>query len=92
MKNANEQTQGYDTRTIRRGGTVDWTINVTEACQKRGIENAYQLWQKIGGSKGTTAQLFDGTSTMIKLETMNRLQSDLGITPFEYLSNVGTAR
>ena len=64
---------------------TNWKINVSEACKKRNIENAYQLWQKIGGSKETTAKLFEGESTMIKTETMNRLQDTLGITPFEYL-------
>lgn len=66
---------------------ANWVINVKEACEKRGIENPYQLWQKIGGSKDTTAQLWAGKMTMIKTETMNRLQADLGITPFEYLRN-----
>jgi DNA-binding Xre family transcriptional regulator len=68
-------------------GSANWTISVKEACEKRGIENPYQLWQKIGGSKATTAQLWDGQSTMIKTETMNRLHSLLGITPFEYIRN-----
>jgi DNA-binding Xre family transcriptional regulator len=65
----------------------NWVIDVTEACQKRGIENPYQLWQKIGGSKATTAQLFSGASEMIRTETMNRLHDILGISPFEYILN-----
>lgn len=68
-------------------GNADWVIDVTEACQKRGIENPYQLWQKIGGSKSTSIQLFSGESQMIRTETMNRLHIDLGITPFEYIKD-----
>jgi DNA-binding Xre family transcriptional regulator len=66
----------------------NWVINVTAACESRGIKNPYQLWQRIGGSKATTAQLFQGKSQMIRTETMNRLQKELGITPFEYLINM----
>jgi hypothetical protein len=65
----------------------NWVIDITAACRQRGIENAYQLWQKIGGSKATTAQLFSGRSEMIRIETMNRLHSILGISPFEYIIN-----
>jgi hypothetical protein len=64
-----------------------WVIDVTEACHKRNIENPYQLWQKIGGSKGTAAQLFAGTSQMIRTDTMDTLHRVLGITPFEYIVN-----
>lgn len=67
---------------------ANWTIDITEAAQKRGIENAYQLWQKIGGSKSTSIELFNGVKQMIRTETMNRLHSELGITPFEYIRNV----
>ena len=66
---------------------ADWFIDITEACRKRGIQNPYQLWQKIGGSKMTTAKLFGGQMTMITTETMNKLQDLLGITPFEYIKN-----
>jgi hypothetical protein len=66
---------------------ANWVIDITDACVKRGIENPYQLWQRIGGSKATTAKLFEGTSVMIQTETMNRLHKVLGITPFEYLIN-----
>ena len=66
---------------------ANWVIDIKEAARKRGIDNAYQLWQKVGGSKATTAALFDGSSTMIKLETMNKLHRVLGITPFEYIRN-----
>lgn len=66
-----------------------WVIDVTEACKNRGIENPYQLWQKIGGSKQTTAQLFAGTSKMIQTETMNRLYNILGIAPVEYIIRKG---
>lgn len=70
-------------------GGVDWVVNIKDALTKRGIENAYQLWLKIGGSKATASQLWEGNSKMIRLETMNRLQDVLGITPFEYLKDNG---
>jgi hypothetical protein len=71
----------------RARSNANYVIDITEACLKRGIENPYQLWQKIGGSKATTAQLFGGTSSMIRTETMNRLHQLIGITPFEYIIN-----
>ena len=64
-----------------------WIIDLQGACTSRGIRNAHQLWLKIGGSKGTAAQLWAGSTVMIKLETLNRLQNDVGISPFEYLRN-----
>lgn len=66
-----------------------WTIDITEAAQKRGIDNAYQLWQKIGGSKSTSVELFNGVKGMIRTETMNRLHKELGMLPWEYIKNVG---
>jgi len=66
---------------------ANWVINVTEACSRRGIHNPYQLWQKIGGSKQTTAGLFKGEMTMIRTETMNKLHNVLGISPHEYIVN-----
>lgn len=71
---------------------AEWVINIQEAAEKRGIENPYQLWQKLGGSKQTAAQLWKGETTMIKTETMNHIQNVLGINPFEYIFNEGTRR
>ena len=62
---------------------VVWKIDIKTPCEKRGINNAFQLWLKIGGSKATTAQLFNGSSKMIRLETINKLYSELGILPTE---------
>lgn len=71
--------------------TANWVINITEAAARRGIDNPYQLWQKIGGSKQTTAMLFSGKSNMIRLDTMNKIEDILGIRPFEYIRNEATA-
>ena len=66
---------------------ISWIIDITEAAKKRGIDNPYQLWQKIGGSKETTARLFSGGGQMIRTDTMNKIQEILGIHPFEYIFN-----
>ncbi|MDQ3798017.1 MAG: helix-turn-helix transcriptional regulator [Acidobacteriota bacterium] len=71
-------------RTIKRD--TRWKIHLKAALRKRGIKNAFGLWQKIGGSKQTAAELFNGSVTMIRLETFDRLEDSLGITPFEILS------
>lgn len=68
-------------------GKVEYRIDIQDALQRRGIENPYQLWQKIGGSKATTALLWKGTATQIQLETMNKLHNIVGISPVEYISN-----
>lgn len=60
-------------------------VDVRDACIRRGVDNAYQLWLKIGGSKATAALLWDGTAKQIQMETMNKLRDLLGITPPEYL-------
>ena len=61
----------------------EWRIDVKTPCERRGIKNAYQLWQKIGGSKDTTAQLFSGNTQMIRVDTINKLYAILGILPME---------
>lgn len=70
-----------------RVGKANWTIRVKDAAEKRGIANPYQLWLKIGGSKATTSQIWDGSPTMVRMETLNRIQELLGISPHEILVN-----
>lgn len=69
---------------------ANYGIDIKDALQRRGIDNAYQLWQKINGSKATAALLWEGTAKQIQMETMNKLHSILGISPAEYLVNKGT--
>lgn len=71
----------------RERANAEWKINIQEACEKRGIKNPYQLWQKLGGSKETTAKLWSGNSVMITTSIMNKLHDRVGITPFEYMKN-----
>ncbi len=66
---------------------ADYGIDIQDALIRRGIENPYQLWQKISGSKETTAILWAGTAKQIHMETMNKLYNILGIAPAEYLVN-----
>lgn len=61
----------------------EWKLDVKRACERRGIKNPYQLWQRIGGSKQTTAQLFAGDTKMIRLDTINKLYETLQILPVE---------
>jgi len=65
-----------------------WRLNLKEALRKRGIDHAFALWQKIGGSKQTASDLFNGKVTMVRLETFDRLDETLGITPFELFEKV----
>jgi len=44
---------------------------------------------KLGGSKATTALLWEGTAKQIQMNTMNKLHDILGISPPEYLVNRG---
>ena len=62
-----------------------WKLNAKAALEKRGIVNPFGLWQKIGGSKETATHLFNGTTTMVRLDTFNRLEEHFGITPYEIL-------
>ncbi|MBS1797374.1 MAG: helix-turn-helix transcriptional regulator [Acidobacteria bacterium] len=64
-----------------------WKIDARKALEKRGINKPFALWQKIGGSKETATQLFNGTVVMIRLETFDRLWNELGISPFEIIVN-----
>jgi DNA-binding Xre family transcriptional regulator len=64
---------------------MKWKINLKAALEKRRIENGNELWLKIGGSKETAYNLFNGTVKMIRLETFDRLEDVLGITPYEIL-------
>lgn len=65
----------------------NWVIELRQACINQGIDNAFQLWQKIGGSKATTAQLWKGQTKMIKVDTINRLHNLARISPDKYLNN-----
>lgn len=71
---------------------ADFKIDLQGPLLHRGVENAHQLWQKIGGSKATSASLFNGKNKQIKLETMNKLYNEFGMIPSEYLINIGTGR
>ena len=62
-----------------------WKINLRNALEKRGVENGNALWLKIGGSKETAYDLFNGRVKMIRLETLDRLEEAFGISPYEIL-------
>lgn len=66
---------------------ADWVIDLREPLRKRGIENSFHLAKAIGGSNESATHLFNGSVKMIRLDTMNRLQDRLGISPYEYLIN-----
>lgn len=76
---------------VTRDG-ADYGIDIQDALLRRGIKNPFQLWQKIGGSKATTALLWEGTARAIQMQTMNKLYNLLGISPAEYLINRRTGR
>lgn len=50
---------------------------VRQVAESRGIENAFQLWQKIGGSKEKSAQLWGGDFKMIGMVTLAKLCKEL---------------
>ena len=76
----------------KRNNKADWVIDISEAARKRGIDTSYQMWLKLGGSKSTWLQYFNGTNKMIRVETMNQLHEELGILPFEYIKNSADQR
>ena len=46
---------------------------IQEMAKNRGIENAYQLWQKVGGSKESAAQLWRGDFKKVGISTLKKL-------------------
>jgi DNA-binding Xre family transcriptional regulator len=64
---------------------ANYGVSIQDALRKRGIENAYQLWQKIGGSKATAAILWEGSARLLHMDIVNKLANVLGIRPGEYL-------
>ncbi len=62
-----------------------WKINLKDALERRGIEKPFALWLKIGGPKETATHLLNGNVSMIRLETFDRLEEALGISPYEIL-------
>lgn len=47
--------------------------HIQEMAKNRGIENAYQLWQKVGGSKESAAQLWRGDFKKVGISTLKKL-------------------
>lgn len=43
----------------------------------RGLENAFQLWKLIGGSKEKSAQLWSGEFKMLGMSTLAKLCEEL---------------
>ncbi|HWT01770.1 MAG TPA: helix-turn-helix transcriptional regulator [Pyrinomonadaceae bacterium] len=52
--------------------------HIQDMAKKKGIENAFQLWQKIGGSKESAAQLWRGDFKKIGISTLKKLCEVLG--------------
>ncbi len=52
---------------------MNLNIHISALAAERGITTAYQLWQRIGGSQESAAQLWKGEFKMIRLETMVKL-------------------
>lgn len=62
---------------------------------EKGVTTSYQLWQKIGGSQESAAQLWRGEFKMIGINTLAKLCAALGCQPgdlFTYEAGVKTKR
>jgi DNA-binding Xre family transcriptional regulator len=59
------------TKTEKRKYKV--TSHIQELAKTRGIENAFQLWGRIDGSKETAAQLWRGDFAKIGINTLEKL-------------------
>lgn len=51
--------------------------HIRHVAESRGIENAFQLWKKIGGSKEKSAQLWSGEFKMLGMNTLAKLCKEL---------------
>lgn len=51
--------------------------HIRQVAESRGIENAFQLWKKIGGSKEKSAQLWGGEFKMLGMNTLAKLCKEL---------------
>jgi DNA-binding Xre family transcriptional regulator len=67
-------------------------LRVREIAEKQGIKNALQLRTLTGLGMGSCYQLWNGTATMISLDTLNTLCNTLQAGPallLEYTPDVG---
>jgi len=60
---------------------MNLSVHISALATDRGITTAYQLWQRIGGSQESAAQLWKGEFKMIRLETMVKLCALLECQP-----------
>jgi DNA-binding Xre family transcriptional regulator len=51
--------------------------HIRQVAESRGIENAFQLWKRIGGSKEKSAQLWGGEFKMLGMGTLAKLCREL---------------
>ncbi len=61
-------------------------IHIQPLAVERGITTAYQLWQKMGGSQESAAQLWKGEFKMISLKTLAKLCALLECQPGDVLT------
>ena len=60
---------------------VKVNVHIQAIAAERGITTSYQLWQKIGGSQESAAQLWRGEFKMIGLNTLAKLCAALDCQP-----------
>lgn len=65
---------------------------IREVAERRGVQNAFQLWQRIGGSKEKSAHLWSGEFRMVGLHTLASLCDALGCTVGDLLVFVPDTR
>ena len=53
------------------------TSRIRQVAEGCGIENAFQLWKRIGGSKEKSAQLWSGEFKMLGMNTLAKLCKEL---------------
>ncbi len=62
-------------------GAMSMKLIVKEAAQREGIRNPVELSQKTGIAYGSCYRLWQGTATMIAVETIERLCTALRVYP-----------
>jgi|GEM_PF-3937728 len=54
-------------------GSREYRLEIKDEAANSGITTAYKLWKRIGGSKATAWEFWEGRTSQIKFETLANL-------------------
>ncbi len=58
-----------------------YRLHIHPLARRRGLKHAYDLWQRVGGSKESASDIWNGRTSSVSWEMLSRLCDILGCKP-----------